>query len=491
MNSKMQRISSISCAALAIMLLSCADDGFDDSEKFESTVRNAQLVSPTIQPSDLSVVNNPDGTESVRVQWPVVEGASGYLANVAIVDNPETPDYIVKGQMIDGCSMTFNRQEDTKYKIYIKAIGNKKFNNTDAPEASVIDYSSYVTAIEIPENEEIAEFVKKNLPAPGTETAFALKAGGTYRLNDAADFNLVQCQLRGDKNNHPTVIVGEKGCIKIQNGFKLRYINFDCKDMNNVGLIRLADVADPTLRFDALGYNGGNAAKAFLIKNPVMIQHCWIKDLKAGVIAGSNEDWSLADFRLEDCIIQLHLDKSFGDKSLLNLQYCTAEQSIGGWKSCAHFKDLSVKNNTIFNTQVNDKTYFIRYANGSNSDPSKTWGPGHTSTHKWFNNTLIRTFTGKDFGNNIQKGVTHIMENNIFYDTYRINKYARGTKQIKDNVFCYKDGRKIDGGDSSFGSVDDGLNFDFSQTMDFSKPNAGLNFKPNTSTNAGDTRWFK
>jgi len=51
--------------------------------------------------------------------------------------------------------------------------------------------------------------------------------------------------------------------------------------MNNVGLIRLADVADPTLRFDALGYNGGNAAKAFLIKNPVMIQHCWIKDLKA------------------------------------------------------------------------------------------------------------------------------------------------------------------------------------------------------------------
>jgi len=164
----MQRISIISCAALAIMLLSCADDGFDDSEKFESTVRNAQLVSPTIQPSDLSVVNNPDGTESVRVQWPVVEGASGYLANVAIVDNPETPDYIVKDQMIDGCSMTFDRQEDTKYKIYIKAIGNKKFNNTDAPEASVIDYSSYVTAIEIPENEEIAEFVKKNLPAPGT-----------------------------------------------------------------------------------------------------------------------------------------------------------------------------------------------------------------------------------------------------------------------------------------------------------------------------------
>lgn len=83
------------------------------------------------------------------------------------------------------------------------------------------------------------------------------------------------------------------------------------------------------------------------------------------------------------------------------------------------------------------------------------------------------------------------MENNIFYDTYRINKYARGTKQIKDNVFCYKDGRKIDGSDSSFGSVDDGLNFDYTQTMDFSKPNAGLNFKPNTSTNAGDTRWFK
>lgn len=491
MNYRMQRISGISCAALAILLSSCADDGFDDKERFTSSTQNAQLQSPRIEASDLSVVNNPDGTESVRVQWPVVPGAIGYQASVAIVEDPQNPEYIVKDKIIDGCSMTFDRREDTFYKIYITALGDKKLNNTDAPEPSVVDYSSYVTAIDIPEGEEISAFINANLPEPGQETAFALKPGATYHLDGIADFNLTQCQLRGDKQNHATIIVGQNGCLRTQNGLKVRYLNFDCDKMENVGLIRLAEVADPTLRFDALGYSGGNAAKAFLIKNPIMVQNCWIKDLRAGVIAGSNEDWSLADFRLEDCIIQFHLGKSFGDKSILNLQYCTEVQSIGGWKSYAHIKDLSVKNNTIFNTEVNDKSYFIRYANGSNSNPSKTWGPGHTSTHKWINNTFIRTFTGKDFGNNVQSGVTHIMERNIFYDTYRINKYARGTKQIKDNVFCYKDGRKIDGSDSSFGAVDDGLNFDYNQTMDFTKPNAGVNFKPNTGTTAGDPRWYE
>ena len=169
MNYRMQRISGISCAALAILLSSCADDGFDDKERFTSSTQNAQLQSPRIEASDLSVVNNPDGTESVRVQWPVVPGAIGYQASVAIVEDPQNPEYIVKDKIIDGCSMTFDRREDTFYKIYITALGDKKLNNTDAPEPSVVDYSSYVTAIDIPEGEEISAFINANLPEPGQE----------------------------------------------------------------------------------------------------------------------------------------------------------------------------------------------------------------------------------------------------------------------------------------------------------------------------------
>ncbi|MBO5627448.1 MAG: hypothetical protein J5965_00025, partial [Aeriscardovia sp.] len=39
--------SLVVIATGGLMMASCAEDGFDDKEKFESQVRNTQLASPT------------------------------------------------------------------------------------------------------------------------------------------------------------------------------------------------------------------------------------------------------------------------------------------------------------------------------------------------------------------------------------------------------------------------------------------------------------
>ena len=66
----------ICCAAMMVFAVSCAQ-GFDDEETFSGGVTNTQVESPTLSADSFSTVVNADGSESVKVQWPVVFGAGG------------------------------------------------------------------------------------------------------------------------------------------------------------------------------------------------------------------------------------------------------------------------------------------------------------------------------------------------------------------------------------------------------------------------------
>lgn len=507
MNKRMLRISGISCMAVTMLLASCAQDGFDDKERFQSTVTNSKMKSPDITAANLATVVNPDGTESVKVTWNVVPGAGGYLSNVAIVDDPANPVYLMKDSIIDGCSFVFDRQEDTYYEVSVKTLGEKSLNNTDADEATVVKYDSFIPSVTVPTGTELSAFVAKTLAAGQAEQGFILEPGATYTLDGVADCDIVRVDFRGDKNNHPTIIMGENGAFMTQAGLKIKNLNIDCAAMstkdNSCALIKMSNVPNDAIRADLLGYNGGNAAKSFVIEKPIIVEDCWIKDLGTSLIWGNDNDYNLMDFRIENNIIQLHFGNSLNDRAIINMTGVISTNVFNGWKSGGMIYALSVKNNTIYNTEVNTKGYVIRYPNASNSQPSKILGSGYTSTHKWVNNTLIRTTTGKDFGNNIQNGLTWEFESNIWYDTFRVNKYIRNSGQsiMNNNLATAKEGRSVDGSDlnnkdkngNPFSTLDDAIEFDYNQTMDFSKPNAGVNFKPSAnaiSKKVGDPRWF-
>lgn len=60
----------------ALLLSSCAQDGYDDDERWSSNVTGVTLESPTA--SDITIAASADGSQTV-ISWPVVRGAGGYI----------------------------------------------------------------------------------------------------------------------------------------------------------------------------------------------------------------------------------------------------------------------------------------------------------------------------------------------------------------------------------------------------------------------------
>ena len=82
-----------------LLFVSCAK-GFDDNETFSGGVTNAQLESPVIDDNSFSTLTNSDGTESVKITWPVVMGAGGYLLNVDLIEDPADPTVTTENPVV-------------------------------------------------------------------------------------------------------------------------------------------------------------------------------------------------------------------------------------------------------------------------------------------------------------------------------------------------------------------------------------------------------
>lgn len=489
-------VCGICCLSSILFAASCAD-GIDDNEKFSGGVTNAQLESPKIDNSSFSVLVNPDGSESVKVTWPVVYGAGGYLYNVTIVDDPSNPIFVVKDSIVDGCSATFTKVEDTKYEVSIKTLGNDKLNNRDAETATRYAYSTLVPATVIPEGEEIAAYIKNNMVASDKEQGFELQGGKTYYLNDVADFGLNKVTFRGDKSNRATVVVGEKGGLTTQGGLKVKFINFDCTAMTQTGFLTLSATPDKSLSTESLGYKADGANQnGYVINDPVIFQECNFKNIKNSFLYGNKQNWSLRDFRITDCIIQL--DNS-GSNSFIHLQ--------GGQNGL--IKDMTLKNNTFYNLQVNKSAYFIRYSNASNAQPKKIFGnSGNSSTHVVTNNTFCRTMTNKDFANAMANTntITATVEYNIFYDVFRLYQYipTQGKKSTRGNIIWGEEGGTPNNNDTGSRKDDYGNPYatlenpqfvgPFLKELDLTKADGGVNFKPESElankNHCGDPRWY-
>ncbi|MCI1681241.1 MAG: DUF4992 family lipoprotein [Bacteroides sp.] len=494
MRSKIKNVGSICCLLIFLFVVSCTD-GIDDNEKFSGGVTNAQLESPEIDDNCFATLSNSDGSESVKVTWPVIYGAGGYLFNVNIVDDPSNPVAVVKDSIVDGCSVIFDKLEDTKYEVSIKTLGNETLNNKEAGTATVFSYSTLVPAVTIPEGQDIAEYINANLQSSDKEQGFELEGGKTYTLNGIVDFGLNTVTFRGDKSNRPTVIIGSEGGLVTQGGLKVKFINFDCMAMTQIGVLTLSDSPSETISTETLGYKAGGANQdGYVIVNPVIFQDCNFKNVKNSILYGNKKNWSLSDFRINDCIIQL--DNS-GSNPVINL-YGASNGLI---------KDLTIKNSTFYNLSDNTSAYFIRYSNSSNAQPKKIYGSSNnSSTFDISYNTFCKTMNGKDFANNMANTNTLVfnVDHNIFYDTYRLNKLlsSQGKRYTEGNTIFgvlksvdSSDTGKKDNSGNPYAILEDpefsgpiNLEFDLSQSK------GGVNFKPAapiaTEYQSGDPRWY-
>lgn len=502
---KTKLIGGMAFLTAVLLTASCAR-GVDE-ESFSAGVTNTQLESPTIDEASFSILTNPDGTESIKLAWPVVYGAGGYLCNVQCVENPEdesvtaeNPLTVIQDSIIDGCSVAFAKIEDAVYNISVKTLGNDKLNNTDATEATTYQYSALVPATTIPAGSDIAEYINANLTNSDKEQGFALEAGQTYTLNSKVDFGLNQITLRSTEKGgiHPRIIVGAEGTLMTQAGLKIKFIDFDCTNATQTGLITLSDTPDASLSTESLGYKANGANQdGYVINKPVIFQECNIKNLPNSIIYGNKQPWSLRDFRITDCLIQMNNE---GSNSFINLY--NGKNGL--------IKDMTIENNTIWNIVKNGSAYFIRYSNSSNAQPKKIFGNNdNSSTHNIRYNTFCKTFSNKDFGNNMPNTNTVVLNTqyNIFYDVFRIYQYLQSncTRHTPGNTIWGVDGGTPNGNDTGGRKDNDGNPYATLEDPQFVGPflqeidlddtaKGGVNFTPTapvaTGNKAGDPRWY-
>lgn len=498
MRRKMKKfsLSCIGCLAMLATLASCAD-GFDSNETFASTVKDSQLASPTLSEGSFTSKVNADGSESVQVSWEVVPGAGGYYCHVDNVDDPSNPVEIFDGT-VDGTSFLFDKAEDTKYSVSVKTLGNTKYNNKDASEATVFSYSTMVPAQLIPNGSNIVDFVKDNIKETSDEQAFELASGGSYTIDGEIDFGTHKVTFRGDKLNRPIVTMGYEGVIRTAAGLKVKWIKFDCTEQNSKGVFEGS--SNPPATLESSNFPGF-PDKSYYLQAPIIIQDCMFKNVKYCLFYSGACAWALEDVRVDNCIVQLDNDGSFGDAAVIGTYSGTAYYRDGSQTWSSAIRNITIKNSTIYNLKDNSKNRLIRFQSNQLGRVFDTQYGGATLT----DNTFIKVMSDKEFANNTPNRAEYTItfRNNICYDCWRLQKFIQGNNPL--NADCLTSNtvwglkNEVDATDktrcateeNAFGYTDvEALNSAL-KPLDLTKDDGGVNFKPSgaISSTIGDPRW--
>lgn len=504
--------------AVALLATSCAQ-GFDDNETFVSDVHDTQMQSPTLAESNFSTRVNADGSESVQVSWPVVPGASGYACKVSVVDDPANPEVLID-QVIDGCSVIFDRREDTKYEVSVRTLGNADRNNTDAAEATVYPYSTLVPAQTIPAGANIAAFVREHLITDATtEQAFELEAGATYTVTEPIDFQAKPVTFRGDKVHRPVVVFKNDACIKVDAGLKIKFINFDCTD-SDVDKMKYkygTSKADSQYNFGVLvcgdadsypdykcQFFGTKTDQGYVLPDPVIVQECNFKNVPKAFLACGYNAWVVKDFRVNNCIIQLATIDDDADRN----NFISFSSNCGGYEGAFGAKwnggvqNISIRNSTIYNTaNTTKKVRFVRF---SNANVLNNVFGSHAGSFTLTDCTLYKAFQNCEFANNTPKNTAYVikMTNNVFYEVSRLNKLNHGNCTVDGkmvNTSWAVKGNGNEGGELVSGSdisngivVEEDPGFAEPTVLDLTNSETGgQNFTAHgtISSTIGDPRW--
>lgn len=390
------------CAAVAFTACS---DVYDGNEQFASSVTNAQLQSPV--ESDIQIEATPDGGTQI-ISWPVVEGAGGYRLILKDVTNP-TAEAILVDSIIDGCSLSTPRAEDTNYELSITTLGNSRYNNTDASSATVKQYTTFLPSYaEIPAGSDIKEWFAAN-PTPseavGTHLVYDLVPGADYTINGELNFGLQTVTLRTPSTLKAKVTYGETAAISTNAGLNLKnlVINASAQTQSNSSLIELCK--EP--KEEILGLTGKDY---YNILDPITIQNCEVEGVNGFIFYDNSKKYCTQNFLIKNSVIHLTTTlNTLTSNALIN--------AYGG--GIAH---CTIENSTIWSTTELTQKYFCRYNNSFRYDRvfDAAVYPDNTFTLDYKNNTFYKVAQGGQFGNYssfVNKNTTTFtIQKNIFLE---------------------------------------------------------------------------
>lgn len=402
------RVGLLSLATIAMGTLffgSCVD-GYD-KESWDNGVRNQVLESPDA--SQIVVTPSSDGSKTT-ITWPVVMGAGGYICSVNNVTDPSAPIELVKDTLIDGCSITVPRAEDTNYQFLIKSAANASRNNQESETPSEVAFTSFTpTYGSIPAGSDLTEWFAAN-PLPddkaGEMLCYDLVPGGEYTLSGKLDFTNHQVTLRTTNPNNPAKITysSEDASIKSTSFFTLKNLVFDASASKSP-FIELDSTPDESIKA-ATG-----KGDYYNIMGTISITGCKIDGVNNNLVYDGNKKYCVETLLINNSVIHLTSSK---------------ETSISG-NAVIYFKTgyantLTVKNSTIWNSGDSDAKYLVQYNNSGRCDRA-----GYTKNEiDFISCTFYNVAKAGQWGNYsgfAGRSTSYwVMTNNIFVDC--------GSKQI-------------------------------------------------------------
>lgn len=336
--------------ASALLLASCAKDGFDD-ESFDSGVSNTQVS--TISADDIKITPSADG-KSQTFTWPVVMGAGGYRVKLIDLSNPSVP--VINDSIVDGCSVTGQREEDCNYTLTILPLGNAKKGNTDASEAVTKEFSTFTpTYRTIPAGSNLNEWFAAN-PTPadsvGVNLNYDLEGGAEYTLSSVLDFNVQAVTLRSNnKGNHPTIKFQGEACITFAAPFNLKYMDVDCtaQDIASTNHGIFAFSKDPSAAPVGTAIDAKYKWANPMIEKPVTFVNSNFKNVRSYFFWDNQQAVCAMTMLVDNCLVHLAPEKAFAGGVFWT--------NKGG-----HVNDLYVTNSTFYelDTNVGDYKYFYQ-----------------------------------------------------------------------------------------------------------------------------------
>jgi hypothetical protein len=324
-------------------------------------VQNAQLESPAAD--QITVTPSADGSKQT-FKWPVVYGAGGYQFSLYIVDDPTKPVLVgTENEVIDGCSVERPMQEDTRYKVVIKTLGNTKYNNKEATAATEKLYDNLlaVTAV-IPSGTNLTDYFTANpISASSTELCYQLEANGSYTMSgDIAISSKVT--IRGDKVNHAKISMTNGSFVNNGVGFKMKFIDIDYSAFagaNTSSIILMDATPNPAITLTSTGYT------VVPTTAPIAIQSCKITGLKYYLFYDNSKKYGIGTFLIKDCIIGQNTN---------SFAFATIRFGAG------MVKDLTITNSTFYNEVTANSSNRICQISSGNAGSVKplteTWANG-------------------------------------------------------------------------------------------------------------------
>lgn len=467
-------------AAGALLLASCAQDGYDDDERFSSGVTNTTLESPAVE--DITIEASPDGSET-NISWPVVMGAGGYICSVYDVSDPTNPVVVdaVADSLVDGCQLVVSRAEDTNYQLSIKTAGNEKYNNKEAETATVVDFTTFTeTYAEIPAGTDLTQWFANNTISGEGELCFDLEAGAEYQMSGDVNFGNCQVTLRTTSRTNPAKITltGDASFVPAK-GFVLKYLDIDCS-ASKKPLIAMSETPDESIK----GATG--TGDYYNIMQPITINTCNISNLCSSLYTDSKVKYCAATFLITNSVVHFNLDGTGKVESdaLIN--------AYGG-----HINNFTAQNSTMYNTGSSTAKYFLRYNNGGRCDRA-----GYLADYVTFRSCTFYGFKSDQFCNYGglagRESSNYTVTNNIFVDcgdlvARRIvaGRLGSAKASFSNNTYMNADGTFQSTNGSCAGYDDSGTAIE--TDPQFSNPSQGdftVNGGDQLSRGTGDPRWL-